>query len=273
MGHIINRLVTYLRYYYRAKTIYQIHSPFLYNLLTNIAAEDKLYYDFQILDDLRRRLYLDETRMASEDPGAGSQLQKQTLRVCDIARTALSPRWKAEFLYRLMLELQPRTILELGTSLGLTTMYLAKAAHPGEVYTIEGRPDIAEKAMENFNKIKIPNVKLIEGRFDYQLQPVLKKIQTLDFVVLDGNHRYKPTVSYFDEITSAHKPKVVLVDDIHWSKEMTMAWKKLKSTSQYNIAIDFYHFGLLIEHNNVNHKIDIAYIEYWKKFWRMGFWS
>jgi len=63
--------------------------------------------------------------------GAGSRLGAYRSRtIGSIARTSAKPAKYGQLLFRLAQRFQPKTVFDLGTSLGLTTAYLAKAVEP-----------------------------------------------------------------------------------------------------------------------------------------------
>ena len=271
MRYFKHRLFQYMKYFWRAQTIYDVHSPFLYEFLTYTTDVDRLYYQFQELDSLRLNLFSDFTIIDDQDPGAGSHIKTNQLMVCDVAKTAISSQKKCEWLYRVMLHLQPKTVLELGASLGISSLYMAAPIKSGKVYTLEGRSSIAKCAQKTINRSSHDNIILVEGLFEETLDRVLNDLDEIDFVVLDGNHSYGPTMNYVEDILRHHQPKVILVDDIYWSPEMTRAWSELKKIDAFNVSIDFYDYGLLIHRPEIADRIDLSYIEYYKKIWRMGF--
>ena len=80
---------------------------------------------------------------------------------------------------------QPNTILELGTSLGLTTAYLAKARKKAKVYTFEGSPEIGKAAKNTFKSLRrLKTSELVQGNFNETLPETLPKIAVLDFAFL-----------------------------------------------------------------------------------------
>jgi len=216
---------------------------------------------------------LDQRSVRDEDPGAGSHKSPKELTVGHIAKTALSSRKKCEWLYRTVLFLEPESTIELGASLGLSTLYLAGACPNGHVYSLEGRPTIARVAQHIADVSSCNNITIVPGLFEDTLVPLLGELKQLDFVILDGNHRYDPTMKYAQQILKDHKPTAMLVDDIYWSKEMTKAWEELKNRPEFNVAIDFYDYGIIFYRPEIDTRIDIAYIDYYKKFWKFGLWN
>src|SRR5690606_13128357 len=101
--------------------------------------------------------------------------------VSQIAKNSAKPKKYAQLLFRLVNHFAPETIFDLGTSLGITTAYLASARSGATVYSFEGCPETAKLAQENFNGLKLGNIQLIEGNLDETLSETLKKVSKVDF--------------------------------------------------------------------------------------------
>lgn len=189
----------------------------------------------------------DDTILQVNDLGAGSAVLKtKTRKISSIARYSLKSAKYSQLLFRLVNHFQPQTILELGTSLGITTLYLAKATPQAKVLSIEGSEGIAERAKQNFKKLQVTNIQLITGNFDNVLQTQLKELNQLDFVFVDGNHRKAPTLRYFEQcLAYAHNDSVFVFDDIHWSDEMREAWALIKNHERVTLTIDLFFIGLV----------------------------
>jgi predicted O-methyltransferase YrrM len=240
----------YLNYYFTAANGkgHGIHSPFVFDLVEK-ALNDKTKYAAYKEVELQRSLLLgNETIITVEDFGAGSTkgLTKQRV-VQQIAATSLKPKKYAQLLYRLVNYFQPKQILELGTSLGITTAYLAKANPSATVTTMEGSTAIAEIAKQQFVDLQLKNINIVTGNFDETLQPVIDKaLEPFNFVFIDGNHRKEPTLRYFDQLLAKTNADTVFVfDDIHWSKEMEEAWEEIKQHSSVTLTIDLFFIGLV----------------------------
>jgi predicted O-methyltransferase YrrM len=178
---------------------------------------------------------------AGSHTGAGRQR-----RIGDIARTAAKPRKFGQLLFRLVNHFQPCTVLELGTSLGVTTAYLASPSSKARVLTFEGCPQTAIVARQTFKELGLKNVTLIEGNLDETLVSTLANLASVDFAFFDGNHRYEPTVRYFEQLLPLCTEQSVFVfDDIHWSAEMTRAWETIKSHPEVLLTIDLFFVGLV----------------------------
>ena len=163
-----------------------------------------------------------------------------------MSSSSLKPGKYGFLLYRIARFFKPRTILELGTSFGITTSYLAKAAPAAKVYTLEGSPAIARIARQNFSSLSIHNITLVEGDFDNTLSPLLGRLQAVDLAFVDGNHQKIPTISYFEQLLEKkNEDSVFIFDDIYWSPGMEEAWKAIKDHAAVTLSIDLFFVGIV----------------------------
>lgn len=182
------------------------------------------------------------------DLGAGSRVSKSNLRtISSIAKNAEKPAKFGKLFFRMIERFQPETILELGTSLGITTLYLSKARPEAEVITFEGCPETAKVAEHNFAKAGAKNIRTVVGNIDQTLPEVVKTLKKpIDFAYFDANHRYEPTVRYFNDcLPYINNESVFIFDDIYWSEGMTKAWEEIKQHPQVTLAVDLFWIGLV----------------------------
>jgi predicted O-methyltransferase YrrM len=218
------------------------HSPFVFFFIKHLLNYKKSFLAYEQIEPLRKQMQRDQRILQIEDFGAGSRLHATKARkISAIAASSLKPKKYGQLLFRMVSYFQPNTILELGTSLGLTSAYLAMANPSAKVWSMEGANDIADLAEHNLKNLGIDNVQLVRGNFDKTLEPLLAGIDQLDFVFVDGNHRYQPTINYFHLLKPKMKEKSILIfDDIHWSKEMETAWDEIKKDSSISLTIDLF---------------------------------
>lgn len=96
------------------------------------------------------------------------------------------PREEARLLHLLLLAQKPKTILEIGTSTGYSTVWFALAAREcgGKVFTIEYDPKKVEIARKNFTDAGVAKtITILEGDANKILTKWKKPI---DFAFLDG---------------------------------------------------------------------------------------
>ena len=239
----------FISYFAKARTVYNTHSPFLYALTQKVLEDDRHFYAFDELEALRQKMLNVETQMEFVDFGAGSRdLGKKTTRkIKEVAATSLISPLKAKWMFRLVDFLKPDNILEIGTSLGLSALYMQAAARNAQVVTLEGNPDSARVAQKNFSIFPYArNIKVEIGRFEDTLEPALQQLRKADFIFMDGNHRKTPTLAYFEQMRPFLSEKsVIILDDIYWSEGMTEAWNLLRNDAQVSLSVDLFHFGIL----------------------------
>jgi predicted O-methyltransferase YrrM len=226
---------------------YTIHSPFVYKLVTEVFEKQLYYEDYERIELLRDELKDNDTVIEVIDLGAGSRSMKKTKRkISKIARKSVKKEKYAHLLFMMVRYFKANSILELGTSLGITTAYLA-SAHPNtRVITIEGSESIAKIAAENFQKLNLKNIQLVVGNFDNVLSQICDERQKFDLIFIDGNHREIPTIEYFKTVLPyCHNDTVLLFDDIHWSEEMQEAWEFIKNHETVTRTIDIFEMGVV----------------------------
>lgn len=239
----------YLRYYITASNGkgHGIHSPFVFEFVTKILNDKRHFYSYDRIEALRNELLQTNRAIEVQDFGAGStQHQSRNRKVKDIARWSLKPPKYAQLLFRMAQYYQPQTILELGTSLGITTSYLAAANHAATVYSFEGAESVAAIAHNVFTTLQLQNIKLSIGNFDQILLPSLEQMSSIDFAFVDGNHRREPTVRYFNDLLShITEHSMIVFDDIHWSADMEAAWKEITEHPRVTCSIDLFFLGIV----------------------------
>ena len=241
--------IKYLNYYFTASNGkgHGIHSPFVFDLVVKVLNDETKYAVYKEIELQRSMLLGNETILAVEDFGAGSAKGLKKNRVVQqIAAGSLKKPKYAQLLYRLVHYFQPKQIVELGTSLGITTAYLAKAKQDAQVLTMEGSTAISRIAEDVFKKLQLQNIHLVTGNFDETLKSNISQLPTVNFAFIDGNHRKKPTLNYFHQLLEhADDTTVMVFDDIHWSKEMEEAWETIKLHSAVTLTIDLFFIGLV----------------------------
>jgi predicted O-methyltransferase YrrM len=240
----------YLRYLSRARDEHSLHSPFLFSLYTNtIRTDNRREPTFKPIRQLRKELRRNTRLIDITDLGAGSKVNASRQRtIRDIAKNSQKPARFGRLLYRLIRRANAYTILDLGTSLGITTAHLAGAAKEtgGRVVTFEGCPQTATAARQNFDRLGIQNVTIVVGNLDETLVEQVNSLPPLDFVFFDANHRYEPTVRYFETcLTNIQNDTVFVFDDIHWSAEMEQAWQYIKAHPAVTVTVDLFWVGLV----------------------------
>ena len=212
-----------------------------------IRADNRREPEFSPIRALAKEIRRNREVITITDLGAGSKVNASRQRsIGDIARNSQKPARFGRLLFRLIQHFQAHTVIDLGTSLGLTTAYMAKAPSVGLVLSFEGCPQTADIARQNFEQLGIRNTKVVVGNLDETLAPCIADSAPVDFVFFDANHRYDPTVSYFETcLTNIHNDTVFVFDDIHWSDEMEQAWDYIKAHPSVRLTVDLFWVGLV----------------------------
>ena len=237
------QIFAYFKFFFKSTNQHGIHSPFVYDLVTQCFYDKKRFHEYPFIDQYRKELLNNHTLIEVKDFGAGSRVFSSNKRkVSAIAKNAGISRKRARLLHRLTHYLTLNKSLEIGTSLGLASKALHYNAN--KLITIEGCPETAKIAQNQFDKHKMKNIKLIVGEFETELPKLINT--NYDLVYFDGNHQKEATLLYFETLLQTiHNETVFIFDDIHWSKEMTEAWETIKNHPKVTVTIDTFFWGFV----------------------------
>jgi predicted O-methyltransferase YrrM len=237
----------YLFYRLKSFRLHGVHSPFVFDLYQQVILHDGIFPAYLKIEKLREELKQNNQEIEVTDLGAGSRVSRTyRRRISEIVRISAKPPKYAQLLFRLVNYFQPEQVLELGTSLGLTTAYLATANKKTAVYTLEGCPNISRLAQVNFSKLRLQNINLITGNIDQTLPNLKVPGEQIEFIYFDGNHRYESTMRYFRICLQKRTENSIFVfDDIYWSAEMEKAWKEICREPVVTLSVDLFQVGLV----------------------------
>lgn len=250
---VLHRILAYLRHVLTAwnTTGEGIHSPYLFELVRFVLRDENAYYCFVDIERRRELLLACDDVLEVLDFGSAGAPDGKVIqrRVSDIAKTHLESPKIGQTLFRIVHflgqhEKRPLEILELGTSLGVTTAYLASVDSRNRVMTMEGSGSVLQIAQGVWRALRLENIEWIEGNIDDTL---FNNARTrIDIAYLDANHTYEATLRYTDILLPRLPEKGILIlDDIHYSAEMEQAWEKLKKDDRVTTTIDLYHIGIV----------------------------
>jgi predicted O-methyltransferase YrrM len=246
---IFSRTCKYLKYILLSghRKGHGIHSPFIFDLVSRVF-RNKIDYNIVCnIEKVRKRLISDQRSIMVNDLGAGSEkLKTNTRKVSDIARYSPVPLKYGVLLSNLASEFGKTSIIEFGTSFGISTMYMAASCPDTVVYTMEGCESVADIANQNFNDAGLANIRLLKGSFDELLPLIIETGVNPGLVFIDGNHRKEPVLKYFRQIAEmSDRNTVIVIDDIYYSKEMEQAWKEIKLDEKVSVTVDIFRMGIV----------------------------
>jgi predicted O-methyltransferase YrrM len=237
--------IAYLKFVFKSTNQHGVHSPFVYDLVTKCFYDKKGYPSYNKLALFRAALLSNKQSLNITDYGAGSRVFKSKKRaVQHIAKTSGISKKRAQLLHRLVNYLSAKHVLELGTSLGLATSALSLGHKDRKIITIEGCPETARIAKQQFDTFQLNNIDLRVHPFESEIPKLINN--TFDVIYIDGNHQKEATLNYFEQLLpTTHNDSVIIFDDIHWSKDMTEAWHKIKEHPKVTVSIDTFFWGFV----------------------------
>ena len=246
---MLKKAFDFLNHLSKAQTSYQVHSPSVYEFVTQILPHDKSEAGDKI-DALRKEFMKDESMVLIEDHGAGYggvQQEKVHKKILEVTKSSARTRKEGELLYRICKQYQPKRCLELGTNMGFSTLYQLAGLEASKFITVEGASSLAKIAAQNFKTFGY-EPSLIIAEFDDALnsQIDLREYQP-DYVFMDGNHQFEPTMRYFYTLLPhMTENSMLILDDINWSSEMSKAWKEMSDHPEVSVTIDLFYMGICI---------------------------
>lgn len=244
---VLTFLTDFFKHRLTAKSRHGTHSPFVYKLADEVIYDFSEKNEYKQIETQRKKLLNDDRLITVTDLGAGSHLNKnRTKKVKQIAKNALKTTRLAQLIHRLAKDHHPENIIELGTCLGITTAYLSEACPKADILTIEGCPQTAAVAAQNFKELQLDNIELQVGNFDNLLPDAIASRKKLDFVYVDGNHTKEATLNYFNWcLSKVHEDTLLIFDDIYWSQGMKEAWAEIKAHPKVTVTVDLFWIGLV----------------------------
>ena len=243
------QITQYLKFLFKSTNQHGVHSPFVYDLITQCFYDKTPYQNYQTISEYRKALIKNKSKIKITDLGSGSHKNNSNRRtISEMAKHAGSSFFRAKLLYRLVQYFKSKNILELGTSLGIATQAMHLGNPKAQITSIEGCPNLSEFTKSNFSKYHLNGITIINDDFKKALKGL--NSTSLDLVFFDGNHQKEATLEYFEALLPAiHNDSVFIFDDIYWSKNMTEAWNLIKQHPKVTVTIDTFFWGFVFFRN------------------------
>lgn len=121
------------------------------------------------------------------------------------------PWEEGEFLYSTVKKKKPKLILECGTSIGFSTLWLAAAAKDGMIKTIDIDEGRQNQAKEYIQKAGLKNVIFIQGEV---IETVKQMHESFDLIFLDcGKEHYLDIIKNLEKNQCIQKGTVIIADN------------------------------------------------------------
>jgi len=250
--HLAKKYINYKLFSWH-KYGHGVHSPFIYSLIRSVFRDKTVYPEYEKVSSARKAYLKSDEVIEIVDFGAGSTIFKDNKRkVSQLAEVSAMTDNYGKFLFRLVKHFKPKTIVELGSCIGIGTSWQAIGNMESAMYTIEGDPSSHSIAKQTVSNLGLKNVNLLQGTFEDELPKLIASLDKIDFVFIDGNHREKPTLEYFSLLKpKLHKGSVVIFDDIHLTEEMERAWETIKADKTVILTVDVFRFGIVFFNEGV----------------------
>ncbi len=252
---IFYRTLKYLKYILLSHHArgHGIHSPFVFNLISKIFRNKIDQSLVRKVEQIRRKTKSEKRLILVKDPKSKS-VKSEIRKVSDIVRRSqVSPKY-GRLLSNMAANFGNPLIIELGTSLGISTLYMALSCNDAEIITIEGCKEIAALARQNFIEAGLNNITVLEGSFDEMLFKLSVPDVKPCLIFINGTHRKETVLKYFNKLSEISDSKTVfIIDDIYYSKEMADAWEELKSNKTVSVSVDIFRMGILFLREGISH--------------------
>lgn len=237
----------YINYFFKVVDKHFIQAPYIFQIYSKLLNGIKNNNGIVEIEKIREALLLDNSIVKDLNFGAGSKVSKSFQRsISSIARSGISSKKDCIFLGELIKINKPKTILELGTALGISTAYMAILAPSAKITSFEGNIGLIKKATGIIEELNIQNAEIIQGDIDLTLSQFVQSGREIDMAIIDANHTGKALLRYFDMLLpNMHKDGMMVIDDIRWSKSMYSGWREITKKSKVSISIEFQNRGLL----------------------------
>lgn len=238
------RIFKYLAHFFhlRHRKGHGIHSPYLFEFV-NLVVYNSEKVSVPPGARLEHRRLMKDLSLAG---GEGRSVRSFVL------HSSVSEK-KGALLHRIARWFRPEMMVELGTGLGISTLYLATGSPGIPLHSIEGNTQRATFAAHLVNRCQLGPVSIHWGDMDEKLDEILPLMPGRFLAYVDGNHRHDPTVSYVRLLMErAGEEAVIVLDDIYWSRDMHRAWLEIIRWPEIRASIDLYHLGILLLRKDLN---------------------
>jgi len=239
-----SHIFKWIRYRRNAIDKFSVHSPFLFSLINEVI-EKRNGGGWAEAENVRRKWAKRTDCINRHDLGASDKKCTGPVSIGYIVKHHAIKKKYGRLLYRLVKATQAQQLLELGTSAGISTSYMASAAPGAQLFSVEACPETHAIASKH-PLLQSSDIHLICARFDDALEQFQKEDLRFDVIFIDGDHSKEATLRYFNKLlTLSHINTLFIFDDIHWSDGMEDAWEEIKAYPQVTLTLDLFQFGLV----------------------------
>jgi predicted O-methyltransferase YrrM len=251
--HIFNILIKYLKFNILLKYRFKNNNKLNEKIIKKRFCDKDIFYK---IEKSRYTLLKSKININLKGYGNGSFYYRNDDNIMlskVVKHSSITPKY-GRFLYNIVRNYNPSTIIELGTSTGISTQYLAFACIYGSVISVEGEKILANIANETIKKNGLKNVEIINKTFKEALPELMSSSNYPLLIFIDGDHNYEATKNYFRIIENMAKDKIlIIIDDIYYNKGIEKAWEEIILSDSVIMYRIFFKMGIiLINHKNLS---------------------
>ena len=224
-----------LQFYYRASNSkgHGTHSPFVYTFIKEILNDTRCFYAYEEIGFLKKELLRDKRKINYNG--------KETT-IAELAKQSLPDKYN-QLLFRIIAYFKPKSILEIGSSLGISTAYLAAANENNQVDGVESNELVAIISKQNFRELSLQNVS-IETLLDTLLTEAKRDKKTYDLIFVNDISEGISDI-YLKISSLLNEDTIVVFRDINSSSAINKSWTKIKHQATITISIELFGMGFV----------------------------
>ncbi|MCE5226042.1 MAG: SAM-dependent methyltransferase [Porphyromonadaceae bacterium] len=248
-------ILLYRRVRYRKG--YGVHSPFVYNVITKVIEESGSYYPLSDIALTRLKLHYREEMVSYPDKRNKEKSKQQTIGHL-VQKKAISPKQGA-LLFKLTNYFKPVHILQIGTTMGLSSLYLTSYASGLRCIALESLPEFAAVARETLKEAR-NQIDLRVGNYLNLLPQAIQDLKQLDFVFFNTpNDELSCSLLFNECVKHVHQETVFVFVGIKSSAKMRKIWAEICSHPDVTVTIDLYSLGIVFFNNKLHKRNYITY--------------
>lgn len=225
------------RIQYRIKTRHHkgfgIHSPYLFHFINSVIQIKYPYYHFRQIESLRKDQTSNYKSLRNIDFIAHRRNKKEAH--C------------GQIIFRIIQDAQFKTLLELGTNMGMETQYMALANLKARCITVTRSAELAALAQRRFQKQGLNHIELEILQSGEMPLKVIDGVENLDFVLFNHSFISHDILDLFNQcLPKKNNGSIFVFMGIHGRPEMIEAWKKIRTDPNVQVTMDLYNLGIVM---------------------------
>ena len=228
-----------------------VHSPFVFGLISKVVNVKCAYYSQEAIEKTRKKALSMDNKQVAET----------------IRKEGISPKTGA-LLTRLANHFKPERILQIGSSAGISALYLTAHSKTAQCTILEKRPDKANIAKHIIDMHGSNSINIITGEYDNTLPKVLTKDQPFDqpfdFIIINPESKPNNTPSdthktFINCLPFIKDSTIIAINNINKDKHTRQLWQTACKKEQATVTIDMYSIGLIFFNRKLHKRNYIVY--------------